>query len=141
MFIDIFPIDDNGNLLDASAIAVISALLNAKVPQVQLTGDDTFELRETYRPIKMKSIPVSLTSTKIANYNIYDATNEEEIASNARLTLGFTEEHIVSGQKGGSGVYSSDEFLGIVKKSHKKSVELREKILNALRDSEEALDS
>src|SRR3989338_8421928 len=38
LFIDIYPINDDGNLLDASTIAATAALLNAKLPALDKDG-------------------------------------------------------------------------------------------------------
>lgn len=132
IFIDIYPIDDNGNLFDACALAALAALLTTKVPEFTVDEEDNVELLETYRPIKMKALPISVTTQKIDNYLIMDGTYKEEAASDARITFGYTEDYIVSGQKGGEGTFTSQEMFDLVEKSQEKANEIREKLKSLL---------
>jgi exosome complex component RRP42 len=125
IFVDIYPIDDNGNLFDACALAAYAALATTNIPEYTINEEEV-ELLETKQPIKMKNIPISITTYKIGSYTINDASYKEEAASQARITFGFTENHIVSGQKGGEGVFSSSEILEIVDKNFNKAKDIRE---------------
>lgn len=73
----------------------------------------------------MKSIPVAVTTVKIGDYLLMDPSEKEDDAADARITFGFTEDHIVSAQKGGLGTFKSKEIIDIMEKSLEKARELR----------------
>ncbi len=132
VFLDIYPIDSNGNLFDASALAALAAISTIRVPETQVTETGEVEILETTRPIKMKSIPIAVTTVKVGDYLLMDPSAKEDDAADARITFGFTEEHIVSAQKSGFGTFKSKEVVEIMEKSFAKSKELREKIRKLL---------
>ncbi len=125
VFLDIYPIDANGNLFDASALAALAALSTVQVPETRINEDGEIEILETKRPLKMKSIPVAVTTVKIGDYLLMDPSEKEDDAADARITFGFTEDHIVSAQKGGLGTFKSKEIIDIMEKSLEKARELR----------------
>ena len=126
VFIDIYPIDDNGNLIDAAALAAIAALSTAKVPEAKILEDDKVELLESFRPLKMRNIPISITTHKLNGHLFLDPNAKEEASSDARLTFGYTENLINSGQKGGEGTFTKAEVLEIVEKNMEKAKEIRQ---------------
>ncbi len=125
VFLDIYPIDANGNLFDASALAALAALSTVQVPDTKISETGEIELLETKHPLKMKSIPVAITTVKIGDYLLMDPSEKEDDAADARITFGFTENHIVSAQKGGFGTFKSKEIIEIMEKSFEKSKEIR----------------
>lgn len=126
VFIDIYPLDDDGNLIDACALAAYAALKSAKVPQITVDEEENVEIIEdSYRPIKINNIPIAITTSKIGKHMLLDSNYKETAAQDARITFGFTEDYIVSGQKGGKGTFSSQEIIDIVERSMEKAKELR----------------
>lgn len=103
VFVDIHALDDDGNLLDASSLAAIAALLNAKVPA------ERFELGEDYL-LPVRDLPVSVTSLIVNNRYLIDPCREEMSAGNGTLTISTDQDdNIVAMQK--SGGYLLDEKL------------------------------
>ncbi len=132
IFLDIYPLDHDGNLFDACAIAAFAALSSTKVPEIKIDEMGEIEKLDTSRSIKLKEIPVSITTYKLGDFKITDPSYKEEDAGDARITIGFTEDHIVSAQKGGFGAFKSQELMDIFESSFKRSKELRSVIKSAL---------
>jgi len=115
VFIDIYSINDDGNLLDAAGIAAMIALKNTKIPkyddkkEVILYG----ELSNKNLPVK-NEIPLSITFHKIGDSIVVDPTREEEDISEARVTIGSHKGVISSMQKGNPKELSEKEMYTIL---------------------------
>ena len=103
-FVDIYALDYDGNLFDASNIAAVSALRTAVIPSVQYGKGEN-------RPLPVTCTPVSVTSVKIGNDLILDPNFDEEMISSARLTVTTDDEgNFRAMQKGGRGSITRDEL-------------------------------
>jgi exosome complex component RRP42 len=123
IFIDAHVLDYDGNLIDATALAAISALKTTVVPSSTfLPGTENFKL-----PIN--HLPVACTVAKFGNYMVIDPSLDEEMIAEARLTV-TTDEHgnIRAMQKGLSGSFTLDEVEKIIKLSSHVGKEIRKKI-------------
>ncbi|MBU4308652.1 MAG: exosome complex protein Rrp42 [Nanoarchaeota archaeon] len=111
VFIDIYTINDDGNLLDAAGIAAIIALKNSKIPKYDAKeGKVLFgELTKDALPLE-KEIPLSLTFHKIGDNFVVDPTREEEDVAETRVTIGSSNGIISSMQKGGCESLSVEEI-------------------------------
>ena len=120
VFIDIYSINDDGNLIDAAGIGAIAALKDAKIPQY-----DEQKERVVYGELTTKKVPLSkdlvipITVYKIGNNFVVDPTREEEDVSETRVTIGSSNGIISSMQKGNEASLSiedMDKILEIVEK-------------------------
>ena len=123
VFIDIYSINDDGNLLDAAGIGAIVALKNAKIPKYDAKEEKVLfgELSEESVPLS-KEIPLPVTIYKIGDNLIIDPTKEEEDVSDTRITVGSSEGVVFSMQKGNEKSLSMEEFnkvMDLVKKTEK----------------------
>ncbi|MFA4953126.1 MAG: exosome complex protein Rrp42 [Candidatus Pacearchaeota archaeon] len=123
VFIDIYSINDDGNLLDAAGIGAMMALKDAKIPKYdEESGKVVYgELTTKKIPLKKES-PFSITAYKINNNWVIDPTRQEEDIVEARVTIGGHEGIISSMQKGDSGSLKIKEFeevLDLIEKTHK----------------------
>ncbi len=111
VFIDIYSINDDGNLLDAAGIGAITALKNAKMPKYDEENEKILygELTNESIPLS-KEIPISITAHKIGDNLIIDPTREEEDISKTRVTIGSADGIISSMQKGELKELSIEEF-------------------------------
>lgn len=124
--IDIHVLDHDGNLIDASALGAIAALLKTNMPRYE---DEKVIYGEYEGKIPIKDIPIAVTVAKISNKLLVDYNLEEENALDARLTLTTNEnEEICAVQKGGTGFFTSEEIKEAVDLSIKKSKDLRKLI-------------
>lgn len=120
VFVDIHAIDDDGNLMDAAAIAAIAALLTTKVPA------ESFELGEDY-PLPIRDLPVGVTSL-VANDSILVDPSRDEISIGKHLITITSDQNdnVVSIQKSGSYPLSEEKFYELIETSLKKAREIRE---------------
>ena len=115
VFIDIYSMNADGNLLDAAGIGAVIALKNAKIPKYDKKEDKVLfgELTNDNIPLK-KDLPISITVHKIGNNFIVDPSLEEEDISETRLTIGIIDGAIHSMQKGNSELLEMEEFEKII---------------------------
>ncbi len=121
-YIDVYPLDYDGNLLDAASIGTVAALKHTTVPAKRLGKGDDF-------PLKLRSLPVSCTTVKIGDKLLLDPTREEEEVSSARLTVATDENgDIRAMQKGGTGHFTHDEIRKAIAMSAEAGRAIREKM-------------
>ncbi len=115
VFIDIYSINDDGNLLDAAGIGAVAALKDAKIPKYDEENEQVLfgELTDKSLPVK-KEFPISITFHKVGENIIVDPTREEEDVSEARVTIGSSKGIISSMQKGDLKALDIEEFNKIL---------------------------
>jgi exosome complex component RRP42 len=119
VFIDIYTINDDGNILDAAGIGAVTALKLAKIPKYD-EEKGKVDYHETTGNIPLRKMnPFAITVHKIGKHLILDPTREEEDVSETRMSVGSSDGVIYSLQKGNSGYFSVEEI--------KKSFEIVEK--------------
>ena len=122
MYVDIYVLNYDGNLIDASALAAMSALMHTKVPKYE---DGKIIREERTRSLKINNVVTSATFSKIGNKLLLDPTKNEENASDARLTIATDIEKIRAMQKGLSGSLSAEEIGHLVDIAFEKHKELK----------------
>ncbi len=128
VFVDVYVLNHDGNLIDASAIAAMAALLNTKMPNYEIK-DGELKIKQGYTPLPVKSHPVTVTIGKINGSLIVDPGLEEEQVMDSRISMAINEEgHICAVQKGGSGYFTPQQILEASKIAQEKAVEIRKKL-------------
>lgn len=123
IFIDVHILDDCGNILDASSIGAIAALLTTKVPASR------FGLGEDY-PLPVKNIPIATTAIEFGDVIMFDPDSDEESIANTKLTVISTADGSICGmQKSGTGVLRQEQTYRIVDIACENGKEIREKFL------------
>ncbi|MEK6874080.1 MAG: RNA-binding protein [Nanoarchaeota archaeon] len=126
IFVDVYSINDDGNLLDAAFIAAVAALKDAKIPFY-----DKKEEKIDYEKPSKEKLP--LTENEPFNFSVFligdkfiiDPIQDEESASDGRLVLAVTPTKpisICSMQKSGEFEISEEKFsemLDFVEKIYK----------------------
>lgn len=127
VMIDICTINSNGNLLDASALAAMAALKDAKFPKYE---DDKIDYMEhTKEGLPLEKEPIAVTVFKIENNFIVDPIEEEEENADARLTVTTIKDGAMcSLQKGGDAPLTVEDIDKMVEIAQKKAKELRAKL-------------
>ena len=112
IFVDIYIIDDGGNLFDASAFAAMAALANARLKQVVIDEDlEEVTLLDETEPLPRVGSVMGFTFSKINNKVFYDPNLIEDRGKEARFSIAITDKNIVcSMQKGESGVFTQAEI-------------------------------
>lgn len=110
VYIDIYSINDDGNLLDAAGVGAVAALKSAKMPGYnEETGKADYEKHTGKIPLK-EDFPLSITFHKIGDHFIVDPTREEEDFSDTRVTIGSLKGNVASMQKGEIGTITFEEL-------------------------------
>src|SRR5512137_1177109 len=103
IFIDVHILDDCGNILDASSIGAIAALLTTKVPASKFGLGDDYQL-------PVKDIPIATTAIEFGDVLMFDPDSDEESIANTKLTVITTADGSICGmQKSGAGVLKQDQ--------------------------------
>lgn len=128
VFIDLYPLDQDGNLIDASAIAAVNALRNAKLPKYE---DGKIVREESQGDLPIVDTPVAKTFSKIGDDIVLDPDLEEEKAQDARMTVYVNDkDNICASQKGGTGSFKRKEINNIIEKAVEVAPETRRHLKN-----------
>lgn len=133
VFVDVYVLDHDGNLIDAAAMAALGALVDAKMHKFDVkNGLPVF--KDEIIPIPVRNHPIAITSAKLDGSVVIDPCLEEEDVLACRLTVTTdTNDNVVAMQKGGLGTFTPDEIKQIVSTAIGKARELREKILSKVK--------
>lgn len=124
LFLDAHVLDYHGNLFDAFTLGAISALYDVRMPKVE--GGKVIRGEWTKDKLSLNDKPVETTFVKIGNSIIVDPLLDEERAMDARLTVATTQKGVVCAmQKGGTGAFTQEEILDVVKRGAKNAEDLR----------------
>ncbi len=119
LFVDIYILDDGGNLIDASALAAMAALANTKLKKVSIDEEtDEVTLLDEVEPLPRNGCVASLTYIKVNDFILYDPNLIEDRGKTARFSVAITSEGLIcSMQKGESGIFTTEEILTILEKA------------------------
>ncbi len=126
VYVDISVLNHDGNLIDASALASVLALADARIPRYEVTDGEVERNEEEKEPLPLKELPIWVTFAKIDEYILLDPCLHEERIMDARLTIACTSRGICALQKGGPGFFTSDEIKRCIRTAFEKSKEIRE---------------
>jgi len=128
IYIDIYPLDHYGNLVDASGLAAVSALLTTKIKNWKVEDGDVVLLDEE-KPLPIGEVPVFVTVGKIGDTLIVDPSYEEELILDAKITLAVTSNGKISGiQKSGLGGFTPEEIKNAVSLAINVADQVRKKL-------------
>jgi len=114
LFLDLYPINDAGNLVDASALALMAALKTTVFPE--LIDNERIDYGNfTTKKLPLKdAYPLTLTFHKVGEKFLLDPTTGEESASDARMTISLSTgkkgEAIHAMQKEGDSTFSLEDI-------------------------------
>lgn len=120
IMIDIYCINDDGNVLDASAYGAMAALRVSKFPVYDEKEGVIKHDEPSDKPLPLsKNVPLSMTFYKVGDKILFDPNRDEEDTSGARITLAVSakgKDKIISAmQKGGIEAISVKEMDDIIK--------------------------
>jgi len=126
VFVDIQPVNADGNLFDAAGLAAMVALSNAKIPKYDKKEERVLFGDFSTTKLPVTTAPMLCTFGKINGELFLDPTAREEAVMDARINIATTADgHIHDMQKGGNGTFSQTEILKLVSLATKKGIELR----------------
>ncbi|OYT36514.1 RNA-binding protein [Candidatus Pacearchaeota archaeon ex4484_71] len=128
IFVDIYSLNEDGNLLDAGMLGAIIALKSARIPHYDIEEDKIDYEKEATEKIPLSEPPISITVHKLGDNFLVDPTREEEDVSDARITFGISGEIISSVQKGESGSIDLEKMKEAIDLAEKVSKNVRKEI-------------
>ena len=91
VFIDIYPLNDDGALVDAASIATVIALKSTVLPELDKEGKVDYKNRTKNKiPLVKEIIPLLFTFYKLDNSLLLDPTREEAEACDGKITWGIS---------------------------------------------------
>ncbi|MGQ9623955.1 MAG: exosome complex protein Rrp42 [Candidatus Bathycorpusculaceae bacterium] len=128
IFVDVYVLNHDGNLIDASALAAMAALLNTKMPKYEVEEGEV-KIKPGYTQIPIRKRPITVTFAKINETLVVDPWLDEEQVMDARLSIAFNDEgNICAMQKGGSGYFTQKKVLEAVRTAREKADDIRKKL-------------
>ena len=132
--LDLYAINNDGNLFDVASLASLIALASAKMPIYNEKEEKVeHELTKNPLPINKKDMSFNLTMHKIGDSLVIDPTREEEEISDYRLSVAIAdmdgEARITAMQKGKEGSINDEDMENILKLIEDKHKEMYSKIL------------
>ncbi|MEM1678021.1 MAG: exosome complex protein Rrp42 [Ignisphaera sp.] len=135
LWVDIYVLDYDGNLIDASMLASMAALANTYIPYYevdQTTGSIRIDRNKKIMPLPINKYVATITINKIGEYMVIDPTGEEEAIASGSITFSVSEDNYIVGiQKRGMGTFSTDEIekaLDVALNKGKEMIELLKKL-------------
>ena len=130
VFVDIYILDHDGNLIDAAGMAALGALVSAKMRAFEVKDGEVVYHDEKI-PLPINNYPVPITSVKIDGSIVLDPCLEEEQVVSCRLTVTTDKnDNVCAMQKGGMGVFTPEEIKQVISTAVSKSKDLRQKIMS-----------
>ncbi|ADY01883.1 3' exoribonuclease [Vulcanisaeta moutnovskia 768-28] len=128
LWVDIYVLNHDGNLVDASTIAAITALMNTALPKVELdpAGNILRIDRSNKSPLALNvdKLPLTITHAKLGNFLLVDPTREEEDLSDGIYITGIAGGNVVAIQKV-TGAFTKDEVNYMISNSVNQYVKLK----------------
>lgn len=129
IFVDCSVINADGNLFDATSYAVVSALLDSKLPVFEIRDRKVVDTGEKQNP-PITTLPVSITAVRIGDSIILDPTAEEEACMDSRITITTNSDHNFAAiQKGSTGAFTVEQLKRAAATARIKGEEMRVKIM------------
>ncbi|MFW9974076.1 MAG: exosome complex protein Rrp42 [Candidatus Thorarchaeota archaeon] len=111
VFADLYPIEYDGNLIDASSIAVNAALLTTKYPEMKIEDGKLVETGKLLS-LPINNVAVEHTIAKIDDFLVLDTILKEEFVQDCRLTMAVDRNNNFTAlQKGGGSGPLSLELI------------------------------
>jgi exosome complex component RRP42 len=133
VFVDVYVLDHDGNLIDAAGMAALGALVSATMQEFEVKGGE-LRYKNSKVAVPIQNYPVPITSVKIGNSIITDPCLEEEQVMSCRLTVTTDKnDNVCAMQKGGLGIFTPEEIKQIISSSIQKSRELRNNIVSKVK--------
>ena len=132
VFVDIFAINDDGNILDVAGLAALIALGQARMPIYNEKEDKIDGYSDEGIPLNKEVLSFSMTFHKVGDAIVADVGKDEEAISKFRLTVAMGDNdgkaRITAMQKGKAGTISSKDMETILNLAESKWTEMFPKI-------------
>lgn len=127
IFVDCSVVNTDGNLFDATSYAVVSALLTARLPILEMQGEKVVDTGNT-KEMPVTTVPVSITSARIGDIVLVDPSSDEEACMDARITITTNESGFCAIQKGYTGSFTVDQIKKAAETARIKGEQVRARL-------------
>jgi len=129
VFVDVYVLNHDGNLIDTASLASLAALLNTKMFNYELV-DEEVKILPGFTQLPVVNYPVSITFAEINGKLVMDPGLDEEEVMDARLTVTFEKSgRLCAMQKSGRGTFTKEQIVEAVKMGQQKAEEIRKKVI------------
>ena len=127
VYIDIYPINDAGNLFDTCALAALAALKDARFPEYD--GEKIKYDKRTDKSLPLTELPISCTIRKLGDKLFVDPTKNEDMLADTRLTVAVNKNGTLCAlQKGGDAGLTAGEIKEMCQMAVKSSKLIRKEL-------------
>ena len=129
LFVDMYVINYDGNLIDCGGVGALTTLISAHIPEGKYT-ENGIEWTGNYLTGEkiVNELPFVMTYGKIDDVIFLDPSLPEELVCDGKMSISVTEDKITSIQKSGAATFSLDEIRMLGQKSIEIGKELRNKL-------------
>jgi exosome complex component RRP42 len=130
LFLDMYVINYEGNLIDCGGVSALTTLISAHIPEGIWTEENGLQWTGKYLTGDqiVNELPIVITYGKIDDIIFLDPILAEELVCDGRISISVVENSITSIQKSGASTFSFDE----IKMLCKKSIEIGQKLRKEL---------
>lgn len=125
IYVDLYILDYDGNLIDASVIASVNALGTVSVPKYVSDGQAIRRTDESFK-LELKDYPVSITCAFLDDKYVVDPCLNEEYAADFTISMTVkSDDRFCAIQKNGGGMISPRKLIELLDRSIALGKELR----------------
>ncbi|PIN99746.1 RNA-binding protein [archaeon CG10_big_fil_rev_8_21_14_0_10_43_11] len=129
VFVDVYVINDDGNLVGAGGIGALAALKHAKLPAYNKKEDKIDKEGKRTKAIPITAEPIPISFAKVGSHLFVDPKKEEVQNATAHLVVTVDEkDRIVSLQRQGSEGLTFEEIEKCLKTAIKQSKIIRKQL-------------
>lgn len=129
IFIDLYVLNYDGNLIDACAAGALAALESAEIP-VYKENKGIIEKTDKTKKLKLRRLPIAISLAKIGNEFILDPSEDEEEVMDVRITVTVDEKgDVTTLQKSGASGLKVEEIEKCIKIAVENAPKIREFVL------------
>lgn len=128
VYVDLYILNHDGNLIDAAALAAIAALNKAVLPVYDEEKEMIDKEKQGKEKLKLTCLPMACTFAKFDDIILPDPCKMEEEQMKARLTIATAEKNIHSMQLGGNDGMTVAEIHSCVDRAFELAKDLRKLI-------------
>jgi exosome complex component RRP42 len=129
VFVDLYILNYDGNLIDACSAGALAALSTAEIPEFTVSKGEITQ-KDKKKKLELRAHPIAATVVKIGDEFIVDATADEEEVMDGRITITLDENGNINAiQKMGAIGLSVDEIKKCINIASEKAAEIRAKVM------------
>ena len=110
LYVDAYVLEHDGNCFDTTLLAILTALANVKLPQVEINEEQVVSVVDSqFTQLELDSYPIPLTFCVIDGYMLVDPTSEEEQLATTTFTIVYNNKQQLCAlyKSGGSSIKDS----------------------------------